>query len=196
MIDRQCLPWTYYTRGWRAHIGTLLRLWNCKIIEIVHKRLYTNLFDIGPLQVFISFYQRAQCLDDSVFVAFSGFHSWADLQWSTSWPGTTTTRSPARKSTSFASSTFSRIRKPHSLSRPFSWDTWVRKYYKNGPFPTSFYLFIFDFLTQLTVNVQFKFCRWLDSYRGPLESEASALPTELQPLPKVIEYLYGELHLN
>ena len=44
MIDRQCLPWTYYTRGWRAHIGTLLCLWNCKIIEIVHKRQYTNLF--------------------------------------------------------------------------------------------------------------------------------------------------------
>ena len=29
-----------------------------------------------------------------------------------------------------------------------------------------------------------KFCRWLDSNRGPLVSEATTLPTEPQPLPK------------
>ena len=29
------------------------------------------------------------------------------------------------------------------------------------------------------------FCRWLDSNRGPLVSEATALPTEPQPLPKI-----------
>ena len=30
-----------------------------------------------------------------------------------------------------------------------------------------------------------KFCRWLDSNRGPLILEATALPTEPQPLPPV-----------
>ena len=33
------------------------------------------------------------------------------------------------------------------------------------------------------INVQYKICRWLDSNRGPLILEASALPTEPQPLP-------------
>ena len=30
------------------------------------------------------------------------------------------------------------------------------------------------------------FCRWLDSNRGPLVSEATALPNERQPLPLVV----------
>ena len=35
-------------------------------------------------------------------------------------------------------------------------------------------------------NVQYKFCQWLDSNRWPLELEATALPAEPQPLPKVL----------
>ena len=31
-----------------------------------------------------------------------------------------------------------------------------------------------------------KVCQWLDSNHGPLVSEATALPTESQPLPKFI----------
>ena len=57
------------------------------------------------------------------------------------------------------------------------------RYSKNGLFPASFF-FIFVFSIQLTViNVQYKFCGWLDSNRIPLVSEATALPTEPQPLP-------------
>ena len=41
--------------------------------------------------------------------------------------------------------------------------------------------FVFIFSIQLTVNVQCKGCRWLDSNRGPLELKATALPTEQQP---------------
>ena len=43
---------------------------------------------------------------------------------------------------------------------------------------------ILVFYIQLTVkNVQYKFCRWLDSNHRPLVSEATTLPTESQPLP-------------
>ena len=42
----------------------------------------------------------------------------------------------------------------------------------------------FVFSLQLSVNVQHKFCRWLDPNRGLLELEATALPTQSQPLPK------------
>ena len=52
----------------------------------------------------------------------------------------------------------------------------------NQPFPASFF-FIFVFSIQLTVICSIKFCRWLDSNCGTLGSEATALPTEPQPLP-------------
>ena len=46
------------------------------------------------------------------------------------------------------------------------------------------FFFIFVFSIQLTVKiVQYQFCRWLDSNRGPLMLQATALPTEPQPLP-------------
>ena len=51
----------------------------------------------------------------------------------------------------------------------------------NGPIPASFIFRLFNTVTRK--NVQYKFCRWLDSYYGPLDSEATALPTESQPLP-------------
>ena len=37
-----------------------------------------------------------------------------------------------------------------------------------------------------------KFCRWLDSNRGPLVLEARALPTEPQPLPNMLN-LYSSV---
>ena len=51
------------------------------------------------------------------------------------------------------------------------------------------FFFIFRlFNTQLTVHnncsILINFCRWLDSNRRPLVSEATTLPTEPQPLPK------------
>ena len=46
------------------------------------------------------------------------------------------------------------------------------------------FLFIFVFsMVQSTINVQYKFRRWRDLNCGPLVSEATALPTEPQPLP-------------
>ena len=46
------------------------------------------------------------------------------------------------------------------------------------------FFFIFVFPIQLTVNnVQYNFFLLLDSSLGPLELEATALPTEPQPLP-------------
>ena len=48
------------------------------------------------------------------------------------------------------------------------------------------FFFIFVFSIQLTVKMfNLNFCR-RDSNRGPLESEATTLPTEPQPLPKFI----------
>ena len=38
-----------------------------------------------------------------------------------------------------------------------------------------------------------KICRRLDSNRGPLVSEATALPTELQPLFINLFHLHGDL---
>ena len=35
-------------------------------------------------------------------------------------------------------------------------------------------------------NIKINFCQWLDSNHGPLVSEATALPTEPQPLPNVV----------
>ena len=44
--------------------------------------------------------------------------------------------------------------------------------------------FILVFSIQLTENnVQYKFCRWLDSNRGPLVLEETALSTGPKPLP-------------
>ena len=49
----------------------------------------------------------------------------------------------------------------------------TKRFLKNGPFPASFF-FIFVFSIQLTVKiVQYKFCRWLDSNRGPMVYQLS-----------------------
>ena len=53
---------------------------------------------------------------------------------------------------------------------------------KIGQCPATFSLF--SSFQQLTVNMFIiKSCQWLDSNRGPLVSEATALPTEPQPHP-------------
>ena len=54
--------------------------------------------------------------------------------------------------------------------------------FKKWAIPDLFF-FIFVFSVHLTVNVNINFCWWLHSNRGPLELEATALPTEPQPLP-------------
>ena len=60
---------------------------------------------------------------------------------------------------------------------------WSQCSFSNGPiFGLIFFIFVFS--KHLTVyNVQYKFCWWLDSNRGPLLSEATALPTEPKELP-------------
>ena len=50
--------------------------------------------------------------------------------------------------------------------------------------------FIFVFSIQFVFDI--KFWRWLDSKRGPLVSEATALPTELQPLPQNDSFKMGQ----
>ena len=52
-----------------------------------------------------------------------------------------------------------------------------------GHYPATFSLSLFFQRIQLTGNIQYKFCRWLNSKRGPLESEATTLPTKPRPLP-------------
>ena len=74
--------------------------------------------------------------------------------------------------------------------------------------PRPLFLYFRLFNTQLTVNnkqmfnININFCRWLDSNRGPLASEATTLPTEPQPLPKllslcqnkiIMQHLYGNI---
>ena len=62
-------------------------------------------------------------------------------------------------------------------------------YFLKEPFPASIF-FIFVFSIQSIVNkFQYKFCRWLDLNRGPLVSEATALPTEPQPLLKSVNFV-------
>ena len=75
------------------------------------------------------------------------------------------------------------------LKIPFS------SHFLNGIFCSIFFnwaipglfFFIFVFSIQLTVHIcQFKFCQWLDSNPGPLESDMTALPTEPHPLPSFL----------
>ena len=46
-----------------------------------------------------------------------------------------------------------------------------------------FYFRLFDTLQLTVTKCSLKICQCLDSNRGPLVSEATALPTEPQPLP-------------
>ena len=51
------------------------------------------------------------------------------------------------------------------------------------------FLFYFRLLMQL-VHIYYNNCRWSESNRGPLESEATALPTESQCLPPDLSTLH------
>ena len=69
---------------------------------------------------------------------------------------------------------------------------WFFSFLKSGPFPASF-SFIFVFSIQLIINkCSIKFCRWLESNRGPLVLKATALPTAPQPLPYFDSFQQGQ----
>ena len=57
---------------------------------------------------------------------------------------------------------------------------------KNGPFSDSFSLFLSIQYSLQKTKVQYKFGRWLDLNHGPLVSEATALLTDPQPLPRLL----------
>ena len=59
----------------------------------------------------------------------------------------------------------------------------LRSYFLNGVISSLFFVL----LIQLTV---YKNCWWLDLNCRPLELEATALPTELQPLPNIKIYVW------
>ena len=64
-----------------------------------------------------------------------------------------------------------------------------RIFFKNSAISDlSFFIFVFSI--QFVFDI--KFWRWLDSKRGPLVSEATALPTELQPLPQNDSFKMGQ----
>ena len=78
---------------------------------------------------------------------------------------------------------FSRSQFPFSLTRKA-----IQINILIGSFPTSFFfIFVFSihFTIQLMVN---KICSWLYSNRRLLVSEATALPTEPQPLPQIYNF--------
>ena len=53
----------------------------------------------------------------------------------------------------------------------------------NRPLFSLFSSFQYTVDSKQMFNINLNFCQWLDSNRGPLESEATALPPEPQPLP-------------
>ena len=67
------------------------------------------------------------------------------------------------------------------------YDSFFKKWAISGLF-----FFIFVFSIQLIVNTWIKVCWWLDSNRGTLVSEETALPTEPQPLPQFLLFLLGK----
>ena len=66
---------------------------------------------------------------------------------------------------------------------------------KIGPFPASFSLNFGPFNKVKSKYDYLKFCRWLDLNCRPLVSEATALPTEPQPLPIPRHSLLRTLYL-
>ena len=70
---------------------------------------------------------------------------------------------------------------------------------KKWAIPGLFFLYFRLFNTQLRVykcSILINFCRWLDSNRGPLVSEATALPTEPQPLPCSLYLSHSSLRVG
>ena len=56
-------------------------------------------------------------------------------------------------------------------------------FFKKWAIPGLFFIYFHLFNTVDNKQMLNKFCRWLESNRGPLVSKATALPTEPQPLP-------------
>ena len=56
-------------------------------------------------------------------------------------------------------------------------------FYKNRQFPAYFYFRRFNTVDRKQMGLYIKVCQLLDSNRGPLVLEATALPIEPQPLP-------------
>ena len=79
---------------------------------------------------------------------------------------------------------FNWMREKRLVKNSSDWDCGrLETNFKNGPFPASFSLFLS--VRPFKVNMFIiKFRRWLDSNRGPLALEATALPTEPQPLSR------------
>ena len=75
-----------------------------------------------------------------------------------------------------------------------SWRWWLDSisdlFFKKKWAIPGLFLLIFVFSIQLIKNkCSIKFCRWLESNRGPLVSKATALPTEPQPRPTAQMFL-------
>ena len=88
---------------------------------------------------------------------------------------------------------------PQLLSLSLSLFILVTNLFLIGPFPASFW-FSFVLSKHLTVSI-FKIYRLLDLNHEPPLSEATALPTELQPLPTVLIclsffYVYKSVYLG
>ena len=67
---------------------------------------------------------------------------------------------------------------------------------KNWAIPGLFFvIFVFQYTvdSKQMFNINVNFCRWLDSICGPLVSEATALPTEPQPLPECTIVTQGNI---
>ena len=61
-------------------------------------------------------------------------------------------------------------------------------FFQNGPFRPLFLYFCLYFTVYRKQVFNMKVCLWLDSNCGPLVSEATALPTEPQPLPLNVKF--------
>ena len=68
-------------------------------------------------------------------------------------------------------------------------------FFKKWAIPGLFFIYFRLFNTVDNKQMLNKICRWLESNRGPLVSKASALPTEPQPLPKVLQSLPNHFRL-
>ena len=78
---------------------------------------------------------------------------------------------------SFGLSHYYQLGQVHLIAQIASFMKYFQKWANSRP------LLYFRFSIQLTVNVQYKFRRWLVWIHRPLESKSTAQPTEPQPLP-------------
>ena len=141
---------------------TLLSTFNSRFMFVSCHRQIVQLFINGPTPASIKFiFCSFQATFDRTNQLTSDGFKLGWLQWKTN---LLTTRPPQPSPTKIQNLFFT----------PF--------FAKNGPFPASFFFFLFSSF-QYTVDSKQMFhlnktCRWLDSNCGPLVSVAAALPTE------------------